>query len=127
GRGQIAVGGFFGGTRRRADVEISYKANEQVSLESAYEINHVELPAGSFTTHRASQRMLLTLSTDLYIRGLAQWNSQREVVGGNLLLGYRYKPGSDLFLVYNHLFDTDDSLHQLDRSIQLKLAYYWSP
>ena len=127
GRGQIAVGGFFGGTRRRADVEISYKANEQVSLESAYEINRVELPAGSFTTHRASQRMLLTFSTDLYIRGLAQWNSQREVVGGNLLLGYRYKPGSDLFLVYNHLFDTDDSLHQLDRSIQLKLAYYWSP
>jgi len=71
--------------------------------------------------------MLLTLSTDLYIRGLAQWNGQREVVGGNLLLGYRYKPGSDLFLVYNHLFDTDDSLHQLDRSIQLKLAYYRSP
>ena len=30
--------------------------------------------------------MLLTLSTDLYVRGLAQWNSQGHVVGGNLLL-----------------------------------------
>jgi hypothetical protein len=127
GGGQIALGDFFGGTRRRADGELTFKVSERISLESGYEINRIELPAGAFTTHRASQRMLLTLSTDLYVRGLAQWNSQRHVVGGNLLLGYRYLPGSDLFIVYNHLLDTEGSLHQLDRSVQLKLAYYWSP
>jgi hypothetical protein len=127
GRASVSAGDFFDGTRRRAGAEATWKPSERLSLEAEYEINRVDLPTGDFTTHRTSQRMLLTLSTDLYVRGLVQWNSQREVVGGNLLLGYRYLPGSDLFLVYNHLWDTENGTHQLDRSLQLKLSYFWRP
>lgn len=127
GRASVSTGDFFDGTRRRAGAEATWKPSERLSLEAEYEINRVDLPTGDFTTHRTSQRMLLTLSTDLYVRGLLQWNSQRKVVGGNLLLGYRYLPGSDLFLVYSHLWDTENGTHQLDRSLQLKLSYFWRP
>ena len=74
-----------------------------------------------------SERVLWTLSPEFYVRGLFQWNSQRHVVGGNLLLSYRYRPGSDLFVVYNHVWDTEAALHQLNRSLQLKTTYFWQP
>ncbi|MFC1526661.1 hypothetical protein ACFL6X_07625 [Candidatus Latescibacterota bacterium] len=69
--------------------------------------------------------MTYSHSPDLFIRGFVQWNSRREVVGGSFLLNYQYLPGSDLFLVYNHAWDTEGGWRQLNRSVQMKLAYYW--
>jgi hypothetical protein len=127
GRLSLNAGDFFDGTRRRVDAEATWKASDRFSLESKYEINRVQLPAGDFTAQRLSERVLWTLSPELYVRGLFQWNSQRHVVGGNALLSYRYRPGSDLFVVYNHVWDTEGSLHQLNRSLQFKTTYFWQP
>ena len=56
----------------------------------------------------------------------ASCSEQRpELVGGNFLFNYRYLPGSDLFLVYNQVWDTAGGLQQASRSLQLKLSYYW--
>jgi hypothetical protein len=46
-------------------------------------------------------------------------------VGSNFLLNYHYTPGSDIFLVYNHAWDTEGGLHQNNRSVQLKVSYFW--
>ena len=53
-----------------------------------------------------------------------QWNSKREVVGINALCNWRYRPGSDLFLVYSQAWDTDGG-GQLNRLLQCKLTYFW--
>ena len=124
---RLIAGDFFDGTRRRAEVEGTWKASNRLSLTSEYEVNRVRLPAGDFTAQRVSERVLWTLSPELYLRGLVQWNSQRHVLGTNALLSYRYRPGSDLFVVYNHVWDTEGSLHQQSRSLQLKATRYWQP
>ena len=79
-----------------------------------------------FTTNRFSNRFLYSFTPDFYVRGLVQWNSKDELVGGNLLLNYRYLPGSDLFLVYNQSWDTEGGLKQRSRSLQFKLAHFWN-
>ena len=82
------------------------------------------MPEGDFKTNALSNRFLYTFSTDLFLRGLVQWNSKREVVGINALCNWRYRPGSDLFLVYSQAWDTDGG-GQLNRLLQCKLTYFW--
>ena len=79
----------------------------------------------TFLTNQITSRLLYSFNPDFFIRGLVQWNSSREIIGSNFLLNYRYAPGSDVFLVYNHAWDTEGSLRQRNRSVQLKMSYFW--
>jgi hypothetical protein len=126
GGGSVETGQFFDGKRHRFSGEFRYKLNGRLALESNYEINRINLPNGNFTTNRFSNRFLYSFTPDFYVRGLVQWNSKDELVGGNLLLNYRYLPGSDLFLVYNQSWDTEGGLKQRSRSLQFKLAHFWN-
>jgi len=119
------TGGFFNGTRRRFTTSCSLKPSGRLNLELEYGLNRVNLPNGDFTTNRITSRFLYSFTPDLFVRGLVQWNSRSEMVGGNFMLSYRYLPGSDLFLVYNHAWDTEIGFRQQNRSIQLKLSYLW--
>jgi len=123
----LEYGEFFGGTRVRLSSELAWKASHRLTLETDYEINRVDLPQGDFLTNRLSTRVTRTFSPDFFLRAFLQWNSKRELVGGNALLNYQYRPGSDIFLVYSHAWDTDEGLRQLSRSLQLKVSYFWKP
>ena len=83
------------------------------------------MPGGKFNTNQLTNRFLFTFTPDFFVRGLMQWNSRGAIVGSNFLLNYRFAPGSDIFLVYNHAWDTDTNYAQLNRSVQLKLSYFW--
>ena len=125
GRTVCAYGGFFNGTRLRLSLESVWRPLARLGLESRYEFNHISLPDGAFDTHLLGQRFLFSFSPEMFLRGFLQWNSALELRGGNFLFNYRYRPGSDLFLVYNEVWHTEGGLHQAIRSLQLKLSYYW--
>lgn len=126
GRGSLETGQFFDGTRLRFSGAMRLKISGRFALENDYEINRIDLPGGEFTTNRLSQRFIYSLTPDFFVRGLVQWNSKNELVGGNFLLNYRYLPGCDLFLVYNQSWDTEGGLRQRSRSLQFKLAQFWN-
>ncbi len=126
GRGSVETGQFFDGTRHRVSGELRLKFSGRLALESNYEINRINLPDGNFTTNRLTSRFLYSFTPDFYVRGLLQWNSADELVGGNCLLNYRYLPGCDLFLVYNQAWDTEGGTQQRSRSLQFKLAHFWN-
>ena len=120
----IEVGDFWSGTRWRFSIDGTANINNRFSVSSDYNFNRVRLPEGNFNTNSLSNRFLYTFNTDLFLRGLVQWNSKREIVGINTLCNWRYRPGSDLFLVYSQVWDTDGA-GQLNRSLQCKLTYFW--
>ena len=122
--GSIEMGNFWNGERFRLSVDGTIKANSRFSLSADYEFNSVSLPQGDFKTNALSNRFLYTFTTDLFLRGLLQWNSKREVIGINALCNWRYRPGSDLYLVYSQAWDTEGH-GQLNRSLQFKLTYFW--
>jgi len=124
GRGSLETGGFWNGDRIRFNIDGTIKANRHLSLSTAYDYNNVHLPTGEFKTNALSSRFLYTFSTDLFLRGLMQWNSKREIIGINALCSWRYRPGSDIFLVYNQAWDTEGG-GQLNRSLQFKLTNFW--
>ncbi len=119
------LGEFFDGTRHRISTDVNVKVNSRLSVESSYGFNRVSLPAGSFLTNQITSRLLYSFSPGFFVRGLVQWNSAREIIGSNFLLNYQYAPGSDLFLVYNHAWDTEGEFRQRNRSVQLKVSYFW--
>ena len=110
GRASYEYGDFFNGTRLRVSTEAVWRYNARLELEGTYEFNHINLPNGAFNTHLFGHRFLYSFSPDMFVRGFLQWNSAQELVGGNFLFNYRYLPGSDLFLVYNQVWDTEGGL-----------------
>ena len=130
--GTIEMGDFWDGKRFRFNAEGTVKAGNRLSLSTDYESNSVRLRPTQpprhrdrdFKTNALSNRFQYTFSTDLFLRGLVQWNSKREIVGINALCNWRYRPGSDLFLVYSQVWDTDGG-GQLNRALQFKLTYFW--
>ena len=124
GDGSIELGDFWNGERLRFATDGTIKVNSRFSLSADYEFNSVTLPQGDFKTNSLSNRFLYTFNTDLFLRGLVQWNSKSEIVGINALCNWRYRPGSDLYLVYSQVWDTQGN-GQLNRSLQFKLTYFW--
>ena len=78
----------------------------RVSIEPGVSINRVILPYGSFTAKLVSSRVTYTMTPLVFVSALLQYNSSGSVVSTNLRLRWEYRPGSELFVVYNDERDT---------------------
>ena len=101
-------GSFFGGDKTavsysRGRVEIS----PRLAIEPSVSVNRVTLPVGSFTTNLLSSRLTYTLTPKMFVSGLVQYNSSRHSVAANVRFRWEYRPGSELFIVYNDTRDTE--------------------
>ena len=101
-------GEFFGGNittvrYSRGRLEIT----PQFSFEPSVSINSITLPQGDFTTKLASTRLTYTFTPRMFVGGLLQYNSTRNVLSTNVRLRWEYQPGSELFVVYNDQRDTE--------------------
>ena len=78
----------------------------RVSVEPTYSINRVELVQGSFTTHLAGARATWTPTPLMFTSAFLQYNSSNHALSANVRLRWEYRPGSELFVVYNEDRDT---------------------
>ena len=70
-------------------------------------------------------RVSHSFSPDFYLKGFVQYNDDRKTASFNFLWWYHYKPGSDLYVVYNQGWDTDlplTSREMLDQSHRVRIA-----
>jgi hypothetical protein len=73
----------------------------QLSFEPTYSYNRVELSVGEFTAHLAGSRVTYTMTPLMFVSALLQYNSGTDAVSTNARLRWEYRPGSELFVVYN--------------------------
>ena len=73
----------------------------QLSVEPTYSYNRVRLSVGDFTTHLAGSRVTFTMTPLMFVSALVQYNSGTDAVSTNARLRWEYRPGSELFVVYN--------------------------
>ena len=104
-------GGFYNGDRSA----VTYNAarvnlSPRVSAEPSVAINWINLPTGSFTTKLIGSRMTFTLTPLMFASALVQYNSTTHVVNTNARLRWEYRPGSELFIVYNEERDSEAAL-----------------
>ena len=71
-----------------------------------YSVNRVRLVEGRFTQHLAGSRLTFTMTPLMFASALVQYNSSSNAVSTNARFRWEYRPGSELFVVYNEERDT---------------------
>ncbi len=114
GRLSVDRGSFYGGTKTAVAVGGGFgpsgagriELSPRFSLEPGLSINRVELPQGSFTSTLVTTRSTYTFTPTMFLSALVQYNSSNNALSSNIRLRWEYRPGSELFVVYNEQRDT---------------------
>ncbi|WP_297703797.1 DUF5916 domain-containing protein [uncultured Eudoraea sp.] len=122
------VGGYYeAGKRIGITGELGYRFQPYVSLSSNISYNNIKLPEPWNTTEfwLIGSEVDITFTNKLFFATLFQYNEQSKNFNLNSRFQWRYKPASDLFLVYtnNELLEPFGGRIW---SITLKLTYWFN-
>lgn len=115
--------GFWTGVRDRFSASGTFRPLAGVALSAAYGLNRIRLAEGEVDTHltAATANVDLTPWTALLLS--TQYDNVSEVVGFFGRFRWIVRPGTDVFLVYNHNWRADDAeLTTLDRAGAAKVT-----
>ena len=65
------------------------------------------------------------ITRNIFLRSFIQYSTEQNVDQYNIIIGYNYLPGSDVYLVYNEKHDASLMPTQVDRVIMAKITYMW--
>ena len=107
-----AIGSFWGGRRTRLAGGLSLKTGPHLTLAGRIARNEVSLPVpdGGFTTTLVGLDIQAAVSRKLFSGALVQWDNLSKELQANIRLDWIHTPGSDLFLVLDTGYLTDDAL-----------------
>jgi hypothetical protein len=117
---------FYGGTRKSVSAAVGVRATSHLSSELQFSRNDVKLPYGDFTVNLAILRVDFAVSPRATVRSLTQYNSSTHEVTNSVRFNFIYRPGSDLYVVYNDLQQTGlaaGAFAPSDRQVVVKLNY----
>ena len=107
GRVSLDRGSLYDGTKTTVGLSTGRATlSPQLSIEPTFSVNDVDLPQGSFVTTLVGSRVTYTMTPLMFASALMQYNSDARSVSANVRLRWEYRPGSELFLVYNEERDT---------------------
>ncbi len=115
-------GDFWSGKRKFVRVSPSFKPRPYFSADVAYEYSDVDLPQGSFTTYLINSRFNLNLSNRWLSTSLVQYESESKRLVLFFRLRFIYRPGDDLFVVFNQTSELGNPLVEKDRAFQVKFT-----
>lgn len=125
GRIQLISGGFFNGNLRQISGEVNYRYRQYATVAVNYTINRIDLKEGfdDATLYLVGPRIDLTLTRSLFLTTFVQYNSQFDNININSRLQWRFRPVSDLFIVYTDNY-FPEGLQPKNRALVFK-ATYW--
>ncbi|MEN2281876.1 DUF5916 domain-containing protein [Algoriphagus sp. SE2] len=122
------LGGYYAdGKRYNVTADIGYRFQPYVSIALSANYNSIHLPEPWNTTNfwLVGPRVDVTMTNTLFFTAFVQYNEQIENINLNTRFQWRFKPASDIFLVY-----TDNYLpapfYTKNRSVVLKFTYWWN-
>ncbi len=123
------VGEFYNGNIYSVGGTAAYRVQPwaQFSLNVNYDGIRLPDPHPSADLWLVTPRIDITFNKSLFWTTLIQYSNQRENLGINSRLQWRFAPLSDLYLVYNDNYYTPTGLGDFAprfRSINLKLTYW---
>jgi Domain of unknown function (DUF5916)/Carbohydrate family 9 binding domain-like len=118
---------FADGTRLALTGTVGYRFQPYVGISVNASYNDLRLPApwNQRTFWLISPRLDVTMTNKLYLTTFLQYNEQAKNVNLNARLQWRYKPASDLFIVYTDNY-LPGSLLLKNRALVLKFTYWWN-
>jgi len=116
------------------DLKLGIRLGSRLSTEGQYVQNKVDLPAGDFKLRVGALKIDYALSPVMTLRTITQYNSLTKQWSTSARFNYIYRPGSDIYLVFDELsqdwYSRDHGLgtglESRNRRILLKFTYLLS-
>lgn len=122
-----SYGSFYSGKKSSYSIDLSYRLQPFVIFSLNYSRDEIDLPYlnNKVELNLISPRIDFTFSRALFLTTFWQYNSQAKNINFNGRLQWRYKPMSDLFIVYSENY-TNYDLSILNRAIVIKFMYWFN-
>jgi hypothetical protein len=123
----LGSGGFYSGHINFWEGQMTYRYQPFLNMSLNYSYNDINLPAPF--EHAGfwllGPKIDLTLSDKVFFSSFIQYNKQMENMNMNLRFQWRYKPVSDLFVVYTDNYYTGNWSPR-NRALVVKLSYWFN-
>jgi hypothetical protein len=125
GEASLTVGNFYNGTRTEYGITLNARSQPWGTFGVTYIQNNISLPGeyGSAEFKLIGPVTEVSITNTMWWTTILQYNTQAGNVNINSRLQWRFKPMSDLFLVYTDNYTTTD-LKVKNRGVVLKLTYW---
>jgi hypothetical protein len=121
-------GGYYeDGTRLNLTADVGYRIQPYASLLVSASYNEIRIrePWGKRTFWLIGPRLDVTLTNKLFFTAFAQYNEQQKNTNLNTRLQWRYRPASDLFIVYTDNYFPETGAVK-NRALVVKFTYWWN-
>jgi hypothetical protein len=124
--GGFRLGKFYSADYKKYTAKLIYRYQPKFTLEMNIEYNELVFPTGygKANLFLIAPRIEINFSNNLFWTTFIQYNTQRNNLNFNSRLQWRYKPVSDLFLVYTDNYFTDPLFKNKNRALVFKLNYW---
>lgn len=118
---------YFNGQRYSYNASVNYRVQPIMVFGLGFNYNQIRLPNSynSVDLLLISPRIDLTFTKSLFVTMLAQYNNQINNINFNARLQWRFKPVSDLFLVYTDNYFAE-GFKVKNRALVLKMTYWFN-
>jgi Domain of unknown function (DUF5916)/Carbohydrate family 9 binding domain-like len=121
-------GGYYAdGTRLFLSWDIGYRIQPYVSILLSSSYNDIRLPEpwGKNTFWLVGPRIDITFTNKIFWTTFLQYNEQKDNINLNTRFQWRYRPASDLFIVYTDNYLPSD-ISVKNHSLVIKFTYWWN-
>jgi hypothetical protein len=121
-----SIGNFFNGKKYSFRANLNYRIQPHFSTSIQINYDNINLPDPypDAQIWLIGPRLDVTFNKNLFWATFIQYSSQRENFSVNTRLQWRFAPLSDLFIVYNDNYFTDNVFAPRVRSLNIKLTYW---
>ncbi|MEM7673868.1 MAG: DUF5916 domain-containing protein [Verrucomicrobiota bacterium] len=125
---RAAVSPFYGGRLDTLEAGIAWRPASIFNLSAESELNRIEIDGLTEWVNLYRLKTNVQFSTDLVWTTIGQYDSLSRELGFNSRLRWTYRPGSDLFLIFNQglLNDPRDGWISSGSELSLKVNASWS-
>jgi hypothetical protein len=122
-----SYGSYFTGSKSTSVAEINYRWQPYAAFSLRGEYNQIILPEPykSANLVLVGTTIELTFTNNLFFTTFLQYNTQANNMNINSRLQWRFKPMSDLFIVYTENYATQ-TIGIKNRALVIKLSYWFN-
>ena len=123
---RLAGGEFYNGNYQSVRTVLGIRHQPHLNIALQAEYNRIELPGayGSTKLVLISPRIEWNFNTRLFWTTFIQYNTQRNNFNINSRLQYRFRPMSDLYVVYTDNYFVTPVMTNKNRALVFKLSYW---
>jgi hypothetical protein len=123
----IEYGPYFSGKKLSLKSDINYRWQPYANFTLNYSLDRLETNEGSDRNiHLLGAKLDFSFTKSIFLTTYVQYNTLANNININTRFQWRYKPLSDLFLVYTDNYDSQNSLFIKNRAVILKWVYWFS-